>query len=216
MEVTVSQMKEIEKNADAHGLSYTQMMENAGQAAAQLLLKEGPLHMETAVVLCGSGNNGGDGFVLARALHGQRVWVELVLVESMPKTPDAILNWERAKKLGIPVTELENLTPSQKEEILTADAVVDAVYGTGFHGELRPSGLKAAELFNKAQGFKLALDLPSGLAADTGKAAQGAMRADMTVAFHAAKACHRLAAEYCGRVKAASIGIEALFEQRRK
>lgn len=210
MEVTVARMKEIEKNADERGLSYTQMMENAGQAAANLLLKKGPLHPQTAVVFCGSGNNGGDGFVLARALHAQKICVEAILVDGEPRTPDAVLNWKRAMELGIPMLKLDELTADQLEYIQTADVAVDAIYGTGFHGELRPAGKRAAELLNKAQGFKLALDLPSGLAADTGYAAEGAVRADMTVTFHAAKACHRLAPDFCGQVETASIGIEQL------
>lgn len=210
MEVTVAQMKEIEKSADERGLSYTQMMENAGQAAAQFLVQKGPAHLKSAVVFCGSGNNGGDGFVLARALHEQGIRVETVLVDGEPRTPDAILNWKRAEKLGIPVLKLDGLTAHQLEAIQNADAAVDAIYGTGFHGELRPAGKKAAALLNKAQGFKLALDLPSGLAADTGCAAEGAVRADMTVTFHASKACHRLAPDFCGQVEIASIGIEKL------
>lgn len=210
MEVTVARMKEIEKSADERGLSYTQMMENAGQAAARLLLQKGPIHPETAVVFCGSGNNGGDGFVLARALCEKKIRVQTVLVDGEPRTQDAILNWKRAMKLKIPVLRLDELTKDQLENIRTADVAVDAIYGTGFHGELRPAGKKAAELLNKAQGFKLALDLPSGLAADTGCAAEGAVRADMTVTFHASKACHRLAPDFCGQVETASIGIEKL------
>ena len=211
MEVTVARMKELEKNADAAGLSYTQMMENAGQAATNALLENGPESLRSVVVFCGSGNNGGDGYVLARAVHQRCFEVRVVEVDGEPKTPDAILNWTRAKITGVPVRSMEKLTSEDLKFIQNADAVVDAVYGTGFHGELRPAGKKAAELFNQAAGFKLALDLPSGLEADTGRAAEGAFKADRTVTFHASKPCHRLAPEWCGPVDILPIGIESVL-----
>lgn len=211
MEVTVAQMKQLEREADAHGLSYTTMMENAGQAAAKVLLENAPQPLHSAVVFCGNGNNGGDGFVLARALQQAGVQVCAILVDGEPKTADARLNWERAKELPIKIWALDGLTDTQRNQIHTADVVVDALYGTGFHGELRPAGRLAADLFNEATGFKLALDLPSGLAADSGVAAQGAVRADCTVTFHAAKPCHRLAPDHCGTVEVVSIAIETVL-----
>ena len=108
MEVTVAQMKQIEHDADAADLSYTQMMENAGQAAAKVLLEK--KDFRTAAVFCGTGNNGGDGFVLARALHENKKGVRIVLVGGNPKTPDAILNWEKAQSLNIPIKPLYDLT----------------------------------------------------------------------------------------------------------
>ena len=205
MEVTVSQMKKIELDADAAGLSYTQMMENAGQAAAKVLLEK--KDFRTAAVFCGTGNNGGDGFVLARALHEAGKQVRLVLVGGNPKTPDAILNWEKAQSLNIPIKPLEDLTEEEKAWILNADAVVDALYGTGFYGELRPAGRVACDLKNQTKGFCLALDLPSGLSADTGIAAEGTVQADLTVTFHASKPCHRLNPGQCGETEIVSIGI---------
>ena len=210
MEVSVAQMKQIEQDADARGLSYTAMMENAGMAAAHLLVKKGPRPLKKLAVFCGSGNNGGDGFVLARLLQQRGTETAVILVQGEPKTPDAILNRGRAAELDIPVWSLDGLTEEQLDYVRTADAVVDAVYGTGFHGELRPEGRLAAKLMNEAAGFTLALDLPSGVEADTGRAAEGAVRADLTVTFHASKPCHRLTPDRCGQVEVASIGIEAI------
>ena len=87
------------------------------------------------------------------------------------------------------------------------------MYGTGFHGTLRPEGLAAARRMNDAPGRVLALDLPSGLEADSGTAAEGAVQADLTVTFHAAKPCHRLAAAQCGRVEVADIGIGTALQK---
>ena len=208
MEVTVSQMKQIEHDADAAGLSYTCMMENAGQAAAKVLLENGPAEFRTAAVFCGTGNNGGDGFVLARALKSAGKNVRIFLVGGIPKTKDAVLNREKAEALNIPVIDTDGLSASDREWILDADTVTDAVYGTGFHGQLRPAGKAACGLMNGRTGFCLAIDLPSGLAADTGIAAEGAVQADMTVTFHASKPCHRLNPQQCGKIRIASIGIE--------
>ncbi len=211
MEVTVAQMKQLEREADAHGLSYTAMMENAGQAAAKVLLKKAPQPLQRVAVFCGSGNNGGDGFVLARALQQAGIQTCAILVDGEPKTADARLNWERAIAVPVEMWALDTLTEEQCAWVRTADAVVDALYGTGFHGALRPAGRKAADLFHAANGFKLALDLPSGLAADTGEAAEGAIQADCTVTFHAAKPCHRLAPNQCGTVEVVSIAIETVL-----
>ena len=207
MEVTVAQMKQIEHDADAAGLSYTQMMENAGQAAARVLLEK--KDFRTAAVFCGTGNNGGDGFVLARALHEAGKQVRLVLVGGNPTTADAILNWEKVQALNIPIKALEYLSEEEKTWILNTDIIVDALYGTGFHGELRPTGKAACDLINQSKGFCLALDLPSGLNADTGVAAEGAVQADLTVTFHASKPCHRLNPGQCGKTEIVSIGVES-------
>ena len=210
MEVTVQQMKQIEHDADARGLSYPQMMENAGMAAAQLLLQRRNNRLATLAVFCGTGNNGGDGFVLARELWRKGAEVRIILVGGEPKTPDARANWDYAMHLGIPMWDTEHLNQANLAWIHSADAVVDAIYGTGFHGTLRPAGRRACDILNGASGFCLALDLPSGLHADTGEAAEGTVQADLTVTFHASKPCHRLNPAQCGETVVASIGIDKL------
>ncbi len=208
MEVTVAQMKQIEHDADAMGLSYLQMMENAGQAAAKLLLEKGPKALKTAAVFCGTGNNGGDGFVLARALTEAGKSVRIILAGGNPKTADACCNFEKVQALQIPIKDVESLSEDDCTWILNADAVVDALYGTGFHGQLRPAGKTACMLMNQSKGFCLALDLPSGLSADTGIAAEGTVQADLTATFHASKPCHRLNSKQCGKTEIVSIGVE--------
>lgn len=92
--VTAAQMKEIEQAGDAHGLSYLQMMENAGLAAYAELQKQFP-HPGRLLVVCGKGNNGGDGFVIARTAAKDSWNVTVLLAEGEPKTADAIRNFER-------------------------------------------------------------------------------------------------------------------------
>ena len=114
--------------------------------------------------------------------------------------------------MGLPVLPMDALNqPEQAGFLKGADLILDGVYGTGFHGALRPAGLAAARWMNEAPGRVLALDLPSGLEADSGNAAEGAVQAELTVTFHAAKPCHRLAAAQCGRVEVADIGITAVL-----
>ena len=210
-EVTAAEMKQLEQRADAAGLSYRQMMENAGAAAARLALRAVP-EAKSAAIFCGKGNNGGDGFVAARHLASAGLAVRLYLVEGEPVTTDAVYNCGLARDMGLPVLALDALNqPEQAEFLKNADLVLDGVYGTGFHGALRPAGLAAARWMNEAPGKVLALDLPSGLEADSGIAAEGAVQAQLTVTFHAAKPCHRLAAAQCGRVEVADIGITAVL-----
>lgn len=210
-EVTAAEMKQLEQQADAAGLSYRQMMENAGAAAARLALRAVP-EAKSAAIFCGKGNNGGDGFVAARHLANAGLAVRLYLVEGEPVTTDAIYNCSLAREMGLPVLPMDALDePEQAEFLKGADLVLDGVYGTGFHGALRPAGLAAARWMNEAPGRVLALDLPSGLEADSGIAAEGAVQAELTVTFHAAKPCHRLAAAQCGRVEVADIGITAVL-----
>lgn len=210
-EVTAAEMKQLEQRADAAGLSYRQMMENAGAAAARLALRAVP-EAKSAAIFCGKGNNGGDGFVAARHLANAGLAVRIFLVEGEPVTTDAVYNCGLARDMGLPVLALDALNqPEQAEFLKNADLVLDGVYGTGFHGALRPAGLAAAQRMNEAPGRVLALDLPSGLEADSGIAAEGAVQAQLTVTFHAAKPCHRLAAAQCGRVEVADIGITAVL-----
>lgn len=207
LEVTAAQMKQLEEKANAHGLSYEDMMENAGQAAARILLERLPA-FRTAAILCGKGNNGGDGFVVARKLFeaGRRVCI--ILTDGAPAGPGAVYtNYMRAKRLSIPLFSLDEVLGQEERLVQNTDVIVDAVTGTGFHGQFRKNALLAAQMANRAKGFVLALDVPSGVEADTGRAADGAVQADLTVTFHAKKPCHRLCRELCGEIRVARIGI---------
>ena len=182
--VTAAQMKEIERAGDAHGLPYLQMMENAGLAAYAELQKQFP-YPGRLLVVCGKGNNGGDGFVITRAA-AKDGWN--VTLPGHICADGAVLETQRF------------------------DAAVDALYGTGFHGELRPSGLAACGLMrrlHKSGAFVLAVDLPSGINTDTGEVAEGAAHADLTVTFDSYKPLHmaEASAPLCGKIVCADIGI---------
>lgn len=218
--VTSAQMKEIERAADAEGLSYYQMMENAGSGAAEIVALDQPVSGKKVLILCGKGNNGGDGFVVARKLVKQGAQVRLVLVEGDPRTKDAIKNLELCEVNNIPMTDLQKNSSTARtadtnltdliEMTADADIVVDAIYGTGFRGLLREPAKSAARIINKSKAVVYALDIPSGLNCDTGDADADTVRADFTIAFHRLKPAHieDKCADYCGNVVCISIGIE--------
>ena len=204
--VTAAEMKALEKAANDNGLLYIQMMENAGRAAFAQLRRRlpGPARL---LVAAGRGNNGGDGFVMARVAAKQGWQVQVLLAEGEPKTVDAIRNFERLRSLPVHICTEGSVLETQH-----FDAAVDALYGTGFHGELRPSGLAACGLIrrlHKGGAFVLAVDLPSGINTDTGEVAEGAAHADLTVTFDSYKPLHiaKISAPLCGKIVCADIGI---------
>ena len=207
MIVTKAQMKAIEDQANANGLSYLQMMENAGRSAFEAIIARRP-DLHRAAVFCGTGNNGGDGYVVARLLREWGAEVLLVLVGGKPKTADAITNFYRAAMADIPMVVASLLTEEDAAWILSADLLVDAIYGTGFRGELSLEAEICSGAMGKSHGYKAALDLPSGLECDTGRIAEGTAAVDLTITFHAEKPCHGLAPQLCGEVLVADIGIK--------
>lgn len=232
--VTCAQMKQLEQQTDAAGLSYYQMMENAGTIAANRIVEitmtspiddatEGRRHAYMldrpirARIYCGKGNNGGDGFVVARLLARQGWQVEVILVDGPPATPDARANYELLQRLALPVRDLEagECEAKDVETVGSPDVVVDAIYGTGFHGKLREAGAAAAAQIAAArnQGARVfALDIPSGMGGDLTAEEDldpRCVRADVTITFHARKPVHLqpFADRYCGRILTADIGI---------
>ena len=206
--VTAARMKELERAADEAGLSYRQMMENAGYQAFEAIERRCP-QPKSVAVFAGKGNNGGDGFVVARLLREDGASVRVILCEGAPVTEDASFEYERLE--DVEIWPLNELGASQESELLACDVVVDALYGTGFHGALRPSGLRAADMMNRASGLVCSLDLPSGVNADTGEVADGAVKAGLTVTFHARKQGQDAprAAMHCGEIVVSDIGIHA-------
>ena len=201
----VEEMKAAEHYADAHGLSYRQMMENAGRAAAELLLQRFGGQKKQFAVLCGKGNNGGDGLVVARLLHERGERVQALLPLGAPLSGDAAAMLERLAARGLhPITEEKQIIPA----LASAGVVVDAVFGTGFHGE-PPVKVKGLITLCREQNKQVvALDIPSGVCADTGEVAES-FEACWTITFHAGKPGQFIypGAQYCGEVTVCPIGI---------
>lgn len=211
--VTSEQMKEIERRASEAGLSYYNMMENAGSGATEQIAKFESIAGQKILIVCGKGNNGGDGFVVARKLDEMGGKVILVLVEGEPKTEDAITNYNLCKAKGITVLRALEDSREISVEIEEADIIVDAIFGTGFHGELREHTRTITTGINKAKAPVYALDIPSGVNGDSGQADRDSIKAVKTIVFHLPKPAHVMPAaeEFCGEIICISIGIEEVL-----
>lgn len=206
--VTCKQMKGIERKANQGGLSYYQMMENAGAGAASIITEE-PVKGKNILVFCGRGNNGGDGFVVARKLHEAGADVKIILVHGEPKTQDAIKNLKLCRNMSIP-----EIPPGLKDAGRTngdskVDIIVDAIYGTGFRAGMDKETERITSFINNGNTKVYSLDIPSGLNGDTGMADPGCVIAGHTLVFHRLKPAHVIAGteKYCGRCILVDIGI---------
>ena len=215
--VTCERMKELERLSDERGLSYYQMMENAGTCAFTVIMDRARAAAgQRVVVFCGKGNNGGDGFVVARKLSETGLVVTVVLVDGKPKTKDAITNYELLEKMPVQIVDMTEgagvAVALLKDSEVSPDIVVDAIYGTGFHGQLRPNAATACAYISKYSEKAYALDIPSGLTGDMKSGDplnKDSAKVSATITFHAKKPVHLVPAalEYCGDVIAVNIGI---------
>ena len=216
--VTASEMKMIEAAANAEGLSYYQMMENAGTAAYKII-KENYPDLEQLIIFGGKGNNGGDGYVVARLASAEGIKVNVITCDGVPVTEDAKTNFDLlAGCRGVEIMTFETLERNLMSyngaycDIFSdRTVIVDAIYGSGFHGEFRSDIVRqACGIINESSCPVISLDLPSGMNADTGEIARGVVRADMTIAFHFKKNAHIKinALEVCGKTVVADIGIQ--------
>lgn len=213
-----AQMRSFDRLASEKlGLASVVLMENAGRGAADVIQNElAAASRKTpgrVVVVCGAGNNGGDGYVVARRLALRGVAVEVwSAVPSDRLQGDAAAN-RRAAELSLgAVRSLDDASLSEFEAALAAsDVAVDALFGTGLQRPIEGTLRAIIERLNAAPTRRIALDLPSGLDADSGRVLGVCVRADVTVTF----AGHKLGlltpsgAEHAGRVEIADIGVDA-------
>ena len=173
---------------DEQGIDGFDLMQAAARAGFRQLRKRWP-SPSSVLVLCGAGNNGGDGYLIAANAQRLGIFVECVAVAPSAKlTGDALKAYEVAKTEGVPITEISDLPEGLLEEKLSAsDVVVDALLGTGVTGAPRTPFSEAIRAVNQAKRPVLAVDLPSGLDATTGAAAGDVVQAELTVTFIGAK-----------------------------
>jgi len=217
------QVREVDRRAiEEYGLSGLVLMENAGRGCAELLSQlihshpsplpkgEGIVRGPVAIV-CGKGNNAGDGFVIARHLDIRGIGVKLLLLAAPDELRgDAAANFEIVKRMALPIADLSRMYADAAfaEEIDGAEWIVDALLGTGATGSPRPPFDAAIRQMNAATAKRLAVDLPSGLDCDTGEPAAPTFRADHTCTFVATKVgfANPRAVEYLGQVHVIDIG----------
>ncbi|WP_132058279.1 NAD(P)H-hydrate dehydratase [Halorussus amylolyticus] len=192
--ISSERMAQVDENAAALGVPRKQLMESSGNAVAREVRatakrdspdadRDSPTddrHARVAVV-AGRGNNGGDGLVAARFLAEHDVSVRLLGRAETISTDIARQNWDALKQADF---DCEEVTDSKSLDLPDADVFVDAMLGTGVTGALREPEATAAEQMNDADGTVIAVDVPSGIDADTGDAAGPVVEADRVVTFH--------------------------------
>lgn len=211
--LTTEQMKKAENISNNLGVSYLRLMKNAGAAAFMTItsILGDDLNGRHFVVLCGNGNNGGDGFVLASRLAESSDNVTIVLMNSLPLTESAESMYDYCKQMQIEILDLSfdiNLILSR---IRSADIIIDAIFGIGFHGEMPDKMATVIDAANSADCDIYSLDIPSGCNADSGKVASGSIVADKTIVFGALKIGQLLppCCDMLGEVHIVEIGLPA-------
>ncbi|WQZ55957.1 NAD(P)H-hydrate dehydratase [Helicobacter pylori] len=179
-------------------LSEDILMENAAMALERAVLQNASLGAKV-IILCGSGDNGGDGYALARRLMGR--FKTLVFEMKLAKSPMCQLQKERAKKVGVVIKTWED-----NHKDLECDVLIDCVVGSAFKGELEPF-LDFESLSQKAR-FKIACDIPSGIDSK-GRVDKRAFKADTTISMGAIKSCllSDKAKDYIGELKVGHLGV---------
>ncbi|MFL6483577.1 MAG: NAD(P)H-hydrate epimerase [Nitrososphaera sp.] len=190
--ITSDQMYAIEQNGDSIiGMRRFLMMENAGHGVADFVARKFKnLKNKKIVTACGTGNNGGDGFVASRHLagYGPKVTVILLGSPSDLRSEEARLNWSIIEKMdSIELIFGKDLTPHIKDRIADANIILDGIFGTGIKGEIRQPYASAIDAVNKSKAYVLAIDVPSGFDPNTGQIHKKCIMADATITFHRLK-----------------------------
>jgi NAD(P)H-hydrate epimerase len=212
--LTVAQMREADHRAiEEFGIPGVVLMENAGRGAAELaeeMLAGGG--GRRVLVLAGRGNNGGDGFVVARHLHNASVDVRVRVLAGLDDIRgDARVNLDVIRRMGLDLSTLR--LPGEEKalaaELENCDLVIDAMLGTGTTGDIRDPFRTAIDLVNRSGLPVLAVDVPSGLDADTGDPLGTCLIATRTATFAAVKAGmnNPSAARYLGILTVIDIGL---------
>lgn len=212
--VTIAEIKSIEHKAiEEYGIPSIVLMENAGSKAVnQIEQIMGSLHNKKISIFAGKGNNGGDGYVIARHLYNQGAKVKVFLIGSKADVMgDAFVNLQIIVNMGIDVIEVAHEGDWDKLKIAMTftDCMIDALVGTGFTGKLSGPMAQVVESMNKINKPLIAIDVPSGVDADTGQIFGAAVKADHTITFSLPKQGLLLypGASYAGDVSVVDIGI---------
>lgn len=209
--VTAHTMQEIDRRAIAEfGISGLELMENAGLGCVEAILSEYD-HNGRVVVICGTGNNGGDGYVIARLLSIKGWDVSVFIIAERGR-----IGGYAAVNLATLPSEMVHYCPDDRhlpamlnDEISRADLIVDALLGTGLRSDVAGVYMEVIDLINTSGRPVISVDIPSGIHGTTGRVLGEAVKASVTVAFAFAKLGHVLypGAEYTGRLIIADIGI---------
>ncbi|MFH1239535.1 MAG: NAD(P)H-hydrate epimerase [bacterium] len=214
LSVTAEQMRQIDRRAiQEFGIPGVVLMENAGRAVSrEVMALLGDSSRSTVVIFCGKGNNGGDGYVVARHLLNKGLKVILFLLAHKDDIKgDARINLDILLKMKLPVNEINKLQDLAgfKADISSGDLIVDAILGTGVKGKVEGLTGQVIEFINGLNKPVLAVDIPSGLDADTGQPLGTSIKATRTVTFVLPKKGfdNPAAKDFVGELIVADIGI---------
>lgn len=197
--LTKDLIKVSENNAVHNGIfSFLELMKIAGDKAFSIITKEYALKSKSVAVICSNGNNGGDGFVIAKNLKNLGANVTIILPLGEPLTESSKFYYEMIKE--IPKTNIFEDS---------YDFLIDAVFGIGLNRDLSPKICALFEEINKSNAIKISIDIPSGIECDSGKILGACIKSDLCITFIAQKPCFMLppATDYIKRVVVADIGV---------
>lgn len=205
--LTVENTRKLEALANETGISYLQLMENAGSYCARIIRKTFEnTNKRNALVVCGKGKNGGDGFVIARKLFENGYKVNVVMAMGLPTDDESSEMLSRIRAMGINIAYFNETTDKYFED---AQIIIDCIFGVGFRGEPDATITSLINKINNSSATVVSIDVPSGLEGDSNKAPNNSITADMTIAVLVMKPVHVLkpSMEKCGKVVVAPLGI---------
>ncbi len=212
--VTNDQMQTIELNSEYLGVTHFQLMEAVGAQTAQHLTDK--FHNkpnQTIHVISGPGKNGGDGFAAARHLASRGYRVKVTLVGKKSDVTDEAAKHQLNAILQMADTvQFESCPDSSQLKPMQSDIIIDALLGTGVKGDLHQPILDAVRTINKSKGYKISIDLPSGIDTDTGQPHKDAVKANLTLSLHRLKTGLTKNPKHTGEVAVLPIGIPSEAE----
>jgi NAD(P)H-hydrate epimerase len=209
--LTGYEMAEIDKISVKRGIKTLDLMEKAGQKVANIAKKElEDLGKKNVLVICGKGNNGGDGFVTSSILYKSGFNVLNYYIDDPLKLKEpSKTSFDKAKLTGLTLKKVEEDLIQFKEDLQNCDFVIDAIFGTGLKRPVKGIYLEIINLINNANKYVLSIDIPSGVNGDSGEVLNTAVKANITVTLQTYKfgLLNYPGASYVGDIKCVDIGI---------
>lgn len=200
--LTANEIRLVEEKCFAKYSSEAELMLRAGTACFEEIIKKYEVKGKRVSVLCGNGKNAGDGFVIARLLNCHGADAKIIICDEKPTIAEPLMYYNMALSSGI---SAENYS----KDCLTADYVIDTMFGIGFHGEARAPFNRIFADLRESDATVISVDTPSGTNATTGQCCENCVKADFTVAISTLKYCHVLppSNDCCGDTVVVDIGI---------